>query len=209
MSPQKPTHSTGSTAATSTLKGATIVPPPPKQRSTRDMQRILLWVCFVLAAIAIGAVIMLIPSLVFMSGLPAGSARDFTDGNGIYVFNEGKYGLLIWKKKLFTPGAAPQESDIAAAAQSAIPVKKGVRFFSYGLDFSKWQVVPPYAMAFCIIRDPHTIDGVYPIRIKLVDKIEPIYELLPPQLIDTLSPGTLWVINYQYSCTDGWVFKFQ
>jgi len=135
------------------------------------------------------------------------SAKDFADGNGIYYYNDGKYNFLFWKKKLFTPGAAPVQSDIVEAAQSAIPVKKGIRFFSYGLDLSKWERVPPYAMAFCIIRDRQTVDGAYPIRIKLVKRTEPIYELVPPLLINTLTVP--WAINFEYSCADGWVFKFQ
>jgi hypothetical protein len=152
----------------------------------------------------------LMPAMDQRQGLPTGSTKDFADGIGIYYLNEGKYNLLIWKKKLFAPGAAPEEKDIAEAVRSAIPVKKGVRFFSFGLDISKLPVVPPYAMAFCIIPDVRTVEGVFPIRIKLIERTEPIYELLPPPLIDTLSPGNvLWAINYQYSCNDGWVFKFQ
>ena len=151
----------------------------------------------------------LMPAMDQYQGLPTGSAKDFADGNGIYYFNDGKYNFLIWKKKLFAPGATPEEKDIAEATRSAIPVKKGVRFFSFGLDFSKWPVVPPYAMAFCIIRDVRTVEGAFPIRIKLIERTEPIYELVPPPLIDALSPGNVFAINYQYSCNDGWVFKFQ
>ena len=102
------------------------------------------------------------------------------------------------------------ERDIAEAAKAAIPVKKGVRFFSYGLDISKWMAIPPYVMALCTIRDMRSIEGVFPIRIKLIDSQELIYELLLPPVLDNLGPGNvLWTINFQYSCNDGWVFKFQ
>jgi len=129
--------------------------------------------------------------------LPSGSARDFTDGNGIYFWNDGKYTILVWKKKLFTPGQPPDEREINKASQSAIQVKKGVRFFSYGLELSKWWVVPPYAMSFCVISDPRTVEGVFPIRIKLVDKEVPIYELVPPpRIMARLTPDLPWAINY-------------
>jgi hypothetical protein len=143
-------------------------------------------------------------------GLPVGSPKDFSDGLGIYFLNDGKYNFLYWKKKLFAPGTVPSEQDIAEAAKSAIPVKKDVRFYSYGLDISRWALVPPYLMAFCVIRDMRAIEGIHPIRIKLIDKEDLIYELLLPPVISELSAGnTLWTINYQYSCNDGWVFRFQ
>ncbi|HEY7299488.1 MAG TPA: hypothetical protein VH684_16400 [Xanthobacteraceae bacterium] len=143
-------------------------------------------------------------------GLPIGTGKDFSDGLGIYYLNDGKYNYLYWKKKLFTPGAGADPNDIAEAGKAAIPVKKGVRFFTYGLDISRWEAVPPYVMAFCVIREMQSIEGIHPIRIKPVDRGELIYELLLPPVIDTLGPGTaLWTINYQYSCQDGWVFKFE
>jgi hypothetical protein len=140
---------------------------------------------------------------------PSVSAKDFSDGIGIYALSDGKYQFLYWRKKLFNPGAAADEKDIAEAAQAAIPVKKGVRFFSYGLDVSKWPVVPPYAMALCTIRDMQVIEGVFPIRIKPVDGRELIYELLLPPVVDSLGSNALWAINFQYSCQEGWVFRFQ
>ena len=69
--------------------------------------------------------------------------------------------------------------------------------------------MPPYAMAFCIIRDRRTIEGVFPLRIKLIERQGPTYDLVPPELSGSLSPGLLWAINYQHACTEGWVFKFQ
>ena len=141
-------------------------------------------------------------------GLP--STKDFSDGLGIYFLNDGKYNFLYWKKKLFTPGVTADEKDIAEAAKAAIPVKRGVRFFSYGMDISRWAAVPPYVMAFCIIRDMRSIEGIHPIRMKLIDREELIYELLLPPVIEDLGSGNvLWTVNYQYSCADGWVFKFQ
>ena len=143
-------------------------------------------------------------------GPPIASAKDFSDGIGIYVLNEGKYQFLYWKKHLFNPGTTADEKVIAEAAQAAIPVKRGVRFFSYGIDFSKWPVIPRYAMAFCIIRDMRVIEGVFPIRIKPIDGKELIYELLLPPVVD--NPGSdnmLWTLNFQYSCQEGWVFRFQ
>ena len=141
-------------------------------------------------------------------GAPAMSPKDFTDGSGIYYYDQGKYNFLYWKKKLFAQGAPPEEKDLVEAAESAIEVTKGVRFFSYGLDFSKWPVVPPYFMAFCVVRDARTVEGAFPIRIKLVERTEPIYELQPPDLLADLGPNVPWAINFLYSCNDGWIFKF-
>jgi hypothetical protein len=139
--------------------------------------------------------------------------KDFPDGIGVYYLNDGKYNFLIWKKNLLTPQNIPAERDIAAAAAQAIPVKKGVRFYSYGIDFSKVGLIPPYAMAFCVVVDVTTIEGPFPVRIKPLESPGYIYELVPPPLIDDLSSGKMkhifWAINYQYSCADGWVFKFQ
>ena len=91
----------------------------------------------------------------------------FADGLGIYMFNEGKYNLLVWKKKIVAaPGEVPAPKDIAEAARDAIVVSPSVRFFTYGLDVATWPVVPPYSMAFCIVRDEKTIDGIYPMRLK-------------------------------------------
>ncbi len=153
------------------------------------------------------------PKAAQSDNLPTVGAKDFSDGIGFYYFNDGKYNFLIWKKNLLTPENAPSESDIAAAAAQAIGVKKGVRFYSYGIDFSKLGVVPPYAMGFCIVRDVKTIEGIFPIRIKPVDGPGYIYEFVPPPLIDDLSSGKVkhlfWAINDQYSCKEGWVFKFQ
>ncbi len=171
-------------------------------------------------ALVITGLVFLLPSLgtlgpkvVQGDGPPTVGPKDFSDGIGIYYFNDGKYNFLIWKKKLFAPEAAPVERDIAVAAEQAIRVKKGVRFYSYGLDFSKLGLIPPYAMGFCVARDAKTIEGIFPIRIKPVDSQGQIYELVPPPLIDDLSSGRVkhlfWAINYQYSCNDGWVFKFQ
>ena len=179
----------------------------------RSEMRILFVLIFVLVGAALVLVLLRDSGTIFASEaprerLPSGSARDFTEGNGIYFWNDGKYTILFWKKKLITPGQPPDEREINEAAQSAIQVKKTVRFFSYGLELSKWPVVPPYAMSFCIIRDPRTIEGVFPIRIKLVDKEVPIYELVPPQLFASLTPAVPWAINYQYGCNEGWVFKF-
>jgi hypothetical protein len=142
--------------------------------------------------------------------LPVGSTKDFSDGIGIYFLNDGKYNFLYWKKKLLAPGGTADEKDIVEAAKAAIPVKKGVRFFSYGIDFSKWTAVPPYVMALCTIRDMRSVEGIFPIRIKLIDSRELVYELLLPPAMDNLGSGNvLWTINFQHSCNDGWVFKFQ
>jgi hypothetical protein len=153
------------------------------------------------------------PKAAVSDNLSTVGAKDFPDGIGFYYFNDGKYNFLLWKKNLLTPENAPSESDIAAAAAQAIGVKKGVRFYSYGIDFSKLGVVPPYAMGFCIVRDVRTIQGIFPIRIKPIDGPGYIYELVLPPLIEDLSSGKLqhliWAINDQYSCKEAWVFKFQ
>src|SRR5438874_1704932 len=175
-------------------------------------------VLVVLALVAAGLIIwqskrIIAPKATQNDNVPSVGANDFSDGIGIYYFNDGKYNFLIWKKKLLTPEAAPSERDIAAAAEQAIRVQKGVRFYSYGLDFSKLGLIPPYAMGFCVARDVKTIEGIFPIRIKPINSHGYIYELVPPPLIDDLSSGKykylFWAINYQYSCNEGWVFKFQ
>jgi hypothetical protein len=136
--------------------------------------------------------------------------ESFKDGIGVYVFNNNQYNMLIWKKTLIGPRGV-DDKDIMEAYQQAALVKKGVRFFSYGMDISKWPVVPPYSMAFCIARDAKTIDGVFPIRIRPIDQVT--YELMMPPQLDNMASGRLkylfWAINFQYSCTDGWVFRFQ
>jgi hypothetical protein len=135
----------------------------------------------------------------------------FKDGMGIYAFNNNQYHILVWKKKLIGPNGEVEEKDILEASRQAAPVNKGVRFFAYGMDISKWPVVPPYSMAFCVARDAKTIEGIFPIRIKPLD--QNTYELILPPLIDNLASGAMsnlfWAINFQYSCNDGWVFKFQ
>jgi hypothetical protein len=55
-----------------------------------------------------------------------------------------------------------------------------------------------------------SVEGIFPIRIKLIDSRELVYELLLPPVMDNLGSGNvLWTINFQHSCNDGWVFKFQ
>jgi hypothetical protein len=178
----------------------------------------VIFVLVVLALVAVGVVIWQLPSTIGpkaaqSDNLATVGPKDFSDGIGFYYSNDGKYNFLIWKKNLVTPENAPSEGDIAAAAAQAIGVKKGVRFYSYGIDFSKLGVVPPYAMGFCIVRDVRTIQGIFPIRIKPVDSPGYIYELALPPLIDDLSSGKVqhlfWAINDQYSCKEAWVFKFQ
>jgi hypothetical protein len=167
-----------------------------------------------LVAFIVGFVVSgLIALLVFLwPYTPRFSGTVFKDGIGIYLFNNNQYSILVWKKKLIGPRGV-EEKDIMEASQQATVVQKGVRFFSYGLDISRWPVVPPYLMAFCIARDAKTIDGIFPIRIKPVDQIQNIYELILPPQIDNLAAGTMsnlfWTINFQNSCNDGWVFKFQ
>lgn len=138
------------------------------------------------------------------------SPEAFKDGMGIYVFNNNQYNMLSWRKTLIGPRGV-EEKDIMEAYQQATIVKKGVRFFSYGMDISKWPVVPPYSMAFCIARDSKTVDGVFPVRIKPIDSIT--YELIMPPQLDNMASGVLkylfWTVNFQYSCADGWVFRFQ
>jgi hypothetical protein len=183
---------------------------PMLQTTTGVLIGLVLGLCIAAAAwLLFGGTLLIGPSE-RAEGLPIGSAKDFSDGIGIYYLNDGKYNFLYWKKKLLAPDGTADEKGIAEAAKTAIPVKKGVRFFSYGLDIAKWAAVPPYVMAFCTIRDMRSIEGIFPIRIKLIDSHEPIYELLLPPVIDNLGPGnTLWTVNFLYSCNDGWVFKFQ
>jgi hypothetical protein len=186
-------------------------------------QRAIIIAVIVLLVLAVGVVAGLAiwqpwgvirPQAAQSNSLAAVGPKDFSDGIGIYYLNDGKYNFLIWRKKLLTSeNAPPVEKDMLAAAEQAIRVNKGVRFYSYGLEFSKWGFVPPYAMGFCVARDVKTIEGIFPIRIKPVDSVGQIYELVPPPFINDLSSGKMqylfWAINYQYSCNDGWVFKFQ
>jgi hypothetical protein len=170
----------------------------------------------VLAMIVAVAILLLIilwpqnfrPSVTAAGGIDPGV---FKDGMGIYVFNNNQYRILVWKKKLIGPNGAMEEKDILEASRQAIPVNKGVRFFAYGMDISKWPVVPPYSMAFCVARDAKTIEGIFPIRIKPLD--QNTYELIMPPQIDNLASGAMsnlfWFVNFQYSCNEGWVFKFQ
>ena len=135
----------------------------------------------------------------------------FKDGIGIYMFNNKQYNLLTWKKRLINPRGEVEEKDIIEASKTVIPVQKTVRFFSYGIDYSKSLIVPPYIMAFCIVRDVKTVDGIFPIRIKPLNLNN--YELLLPPIAEQLAAGSakylLWAINFQYSCNEGWTFKFQ
>lgn len=177
-------------------------------------------VVWIVAAATLLVIAIVGAEIAFLSVSGWGSRRDainpnvFADGIGIYVLHGGKYNLLVWKKKIVSaPGAVPEPRDIAEAAQQALVVDPGVRFFAYGLDFSKWQAVPPYEMAFCILRDERTVDGIYPVRLKPLDSTAaPVYELLLPTVIDNLKSGALphlfWVLNFQYSCNDGWTFRF-
>jgi hypothetical protein len=149
------------------------------------------------------------------AGMPRSISPDaFPDGIGFYFFNDGKYNFLTWRSKLYTPRMVPDEKAIQEIAGRATPVKKEVRFFSYGVDIATWPGVPPYLMAFCIVRDAKKIDGIYPIRIKPVQlDRSPIYELLLPPMAESLRSGNssylFWAINFQYSCTDGWTFRFE
>src|ERR1700693_2102382 len=68
--------------------------------------------------------------------IPAGASgvhrNAFAEGMGVYFVNDGKYTMLVWKKKLVAPPAPPEEKDMLDAFQQATQVKKGVRFFTYG-----------------------------------------------------------------------------
>jgi hypothetical protein len=134
----------------------------------------------------------------------------FKDGIGVYMFNNNQYNLLTWRKRLINPRGEVEEKDIVEAAKTVIPVQKSVRFYSYGIDYSKSLVVPPYIMAFCVVRDPKTVDGIFPIRIKPLNPNN--YELLLPPIAQQLASGSVkylfWTINFQYSCNEGWTFKF-
>lgn len=182
-------------------------------------RRALISVVVVLVVLALGAVGLIVwqsagPKAAQNDKLPSAGIgpKDFSEGIGVYYFDEGKYNFLIWRKNLLTPQNAPAESDIAAAADQAIAVKKGVRFYTFGLDFSQMGLIPPYAMGFCVVRDVRTIEGIFPVRIKPVGGPGYVYELVLPPLIDDLSSGKIkhlfWAINYHYSCNEGWVFKF-
>jgi len=179
------------------------------------------WGTIRLSAMIFIALLLAGAAMIFLFGIPQLTPRRetinpdvFANGLGIYVFNEGKYDLLVWRKKIVAgPNTPPDPKDIAEASRDAMIVSPGVRFFAYGLDIATWPVVPPYDMAFCVVRDERTIDGIYPIRLKPIDRArEPIYELLLPTIVENLTSGALpslfWVLNYQYSCNDGWTFKF-
>jgi hypothetical protein len=134
----------------------------------------------------------------------------FADGMGIYSREDNKYSMLVWKKRLINNRGTVDEKDIQEALQQAVPVKRSVKFFAYGLDISSWPVVPPYSMAFCYAPDASAIAGIFPMRIMPMGS--QIYELMPPPIIEDLAAGTtkhlFWGINFQYSCNEAWVFKF-
>jgi hypothetical protein len=167
-----------------------------------------------LALVAAGLVTTLI-ILFWPRGYQTASAsinpEVFKDGIGIYLFNKNQYSLLTWKKRLINQRSEVEEKDIVEATKSVIVVQKDVRFISYGIDYSKSTVVPPYIMAFCVVRDVKTVDGIFPIRIKPLNPNN--YELLLPPIAEQLAAGSvkylLWAINFQYSCNEGWAFKFQ
>ena len=180
---------------------------PPKTGGRMD-RIIVSGIALLVAGIATTLIIMFWPK----SWGAAGTNPDsFKDGIGIYMLNNNQYSLLTWKKRLINPRGEVEEKDIVDAAKTAIPVQKTVRFFSYGIDYSKSLVVPPYIMAFCVVRDAKTVDGIFPIRIKPLNATN--YELLLPPIAEQLAAGSakalLWAINFQYSCNEGWTFKFQ
>jgi hypothetical protein len=173
------------------------------------MDRIIVaGIALLVAGIAATLIILFWPKSWGFAGI---NPESFKDGIGIYMFNNNQYSLLTWKKRLINPRGEVEEKDIVEANKTAIPVQKTVRFFSYGIDYSKSLVVPPYIMAFCVARDVKTVDGIFPIRIKPLSPNN--YELLLPPIAEQLAAGSakalLWAINFQYSCNEGWTFKFQ
>ena len=178
-------------------------------KTGRRMDRIIVAsIALLVAGIAATLVILFWPKGWGSAGI---NPEVFKDGIGIYMFNNNQYSLLTWKKRLVNPRGEVEEKDIVDATKTAISVHKNVRFYSYGIDYSKSLVVPPYVMAFCVVRDVKTVDGVFPIRIKPLNPNN--YELLLPPIAEQLASGSakalLWAINFQYSCSDGWTFKFQ
>ena len=180
---------------------------PGKTRGRMD-RIIVASIALLVAGIAATLIILFWPKGWGSAGI---NPEVFKDGIGIYMFNNNQYSLLTWKKRLVNPRGEVEEKDIVDATKTAISVHKNVRFYSYGIDYSKSLVVPPYIMAFCVVRDVKTVDGVFPIRIKPLNPNN--YELLLPPIAEQLAAGSakalLWAINFQYSCSDGWTFKFQ
>jgi hypothetical protein len=180
---------------------------PPKTGGSMD-RIIIAGITLLVAGIAATVVILFWPK---GWGSASINPEVFKDGIGIYMLNNNQYSLLTWKKRLINPRGEVEEKDIVDATKTAIPVHKTVRFFSYGIDYSKSLVVPPYIMAFCVVRDTKSVDGIFPIRIKPLSPNN--YELLLPPIAEQLAAGSakalLWAINFQYSCNEGWTFKFQ
>jgi hypothetical protein len=50
------------------------------------------------------------------------SPKDFSDGLGIYFFNDGKYSFLTWRSKLYTPRTIPDEKAMLEISQRAARV---------------------------------------------------------------------------------------
>jgi hypothetical protein len=149
-----------------------------------SMDRIIVaGIALVVAGIATTAIILFWPKGWGSAGI---NPESFKDGIGIYMLNNNQYSLLTWKKRLINPRG--EEKDIVDAAKTAIPVHKTVRFFSYGIDYSKSLVVPPYIMAFCVVRDVKTVDGIFPIRIKPLNPNN--YELLLRAACSRLGQGS-------------------
>jgi hypothetical protein len=183
-------------------------PPSRLPKTGGSMDRIIVAaIALVVAGLATTLIILFWPKSWGSAGI---NSEAFKDGIGIYMLNNNQYSLLTWKKRLINPRGEVEEKDIVEASKTAIPVQKTVRFFSYGIDYSKSLVVPPYIMAFCVVRDAKTVDGIFPIRIKPLNPNN--YELLLPPIAEQLASGSakylFWTLNFQYSCNEGWTFKF-
>jgi hypothetical protein len=163
--------------------------------------------------------------LLLPSQLCAQTAADFKDGIGYYVLNDGKYQMLFWQSQLGQTTNSSAIQNILAAAQSAIPIKRSARFFTYGIDFRAGAVPPNLLLGFCALAPNASegqINGAFPVRVKPVSvsgmfsgmfsaSTLPIFELLPPDFLRTsvaIDKSQLyWSLNLQDNCTKGWLFK--
>jgi hypothetical protein len=93
-------------------------------------------------------------------------------------------------------------------------VKKDVRLFAYGLDFTRLGPDPPADnFAFCYISSNGDPVGPSPVRLyPIAINGLPIYELVVPNLVSEFANGrtqhAMWFINTSYDCTHGWLFQF-
>jgi hypothetical protein len=115
--------------------------------------------------------------------------------------------------------------DVSELKAQIHRVKKDVKFYSYGPDFSRLE-----SLAFCYISQDqkcerlkavfsansntcYSPNGPRPIRLYPIRSSgAPIHELVIPRLADDFASGNtphaMWLINTEFNCNNGWLFQF-